>query len=165
MKKLLFNLFFLAGFILLAQNLQAQAPKMENAELFKSYLKTVYDAYEKGNGGDMFNYYTADATEIGPDGSLTSGIAALKASWATFEKMMDEKPKFTYQLTSSRMITPDVAIITWDSNSDIKIGGQQIGGKATAVAVVVKKGNRWMIEFDGLTPVIPMPDAAATGNK
>lgn len=165
MKKGLFILSFFAGSIFVGQNLHAQAPKMENAELFKSYLKTVYDAYERGDVAAMFDYYTTDAAEIGPDGSLTSGLAALKASWASFEKMMDEKPKFTYQLTSSRMITPDVAILTWDSDADIKIGGQQVGGKATAVAVIAKKGNRWMIEFDGLTPVIPMPDLSAADKK
>ena len=165
MKNLLVNSFFFAALVLSTQNLQAQAPKMENAETFKAYLKTIYTAYEKGNIEEMFSYYTQDAAEIGPDGSLTSGLAALKSSWASFEKMMDAKPKFTYNLTSSRMITPDVAIVTWDSEADIKIGGQQVGGKATAVAVLVKKGTRWMIEFDGLTPVIPMPGQPTTGNK
>ena len=165
MKNLLVNTFFFAALVLSTQNLQAQAPKMENAETVKAFLKTVYTAYEKGNIEEMFSYYTQDAAEIGPDGSLTSGLAALKTSWAAFEKMMDAKPKFTYNLTSSRMISPDVAIITWDSDADIKVGGQQIGGKTTCFAVLVKKGTRWMIEFDGMTPVIPMPEMATTGNK
>ena len=165
MKNLLVNTLFFAALVLSAQNLQAQAPKMENAETVKAYLKTIYTAYEKGNIEEMFSYYTQDAAEIGPDGSLTSGLAALKSSWASFEKMMDAKPKFTYNLTSSRMITPDVAIVTWDSEADIKIGGQQVGGKTICMAVLTKKDNKWLIEFDSMTPIMPMHNPAASGNK
>ena len=76
--------------------------------------------------------------------------------------MVDGTPKFTYQLTSSRMVTPEIAIITWDSDADIVIKGQQMGGKATGMAVLKKKGNGWQIQFDSMTPVMamPMPEAA-----
>lgn len=131
---------------------------------FKAYLKEVYDTYEKGDTKGMFSYYADNAAEIGPDGRLTSGKKALEESWTAFEKMMDAKPKFTYNLTSYRFITPDVAIVTWDSDADIKMGGQQIGGKTIAMAVLHKKDGRWLIEFDSLTPVMEMPAETAKGN-
>lgn len=70
---------------------------------------------------------------------LIMGIKNLEASWKMFDGMVDGTPKFTYQLTSSRMVTPEIAIITWDSDADIVIKGQQMGGKATGMAVLKRK--------------------------
>ena len=165
MKNILFSTFFFSVCTLLTHTLQAQTSTKTNDEaMFKAYLKEVYDAYEKGDNLAMFAYYTENAAEISPDGHLTSGKKALQESWAAFEKMTDAKPKFTYNLTSYRYVTPDVAIITWDSDADIKIGGQQIGGKAIAMAVLHKKAGRWLIEFDSLTPILEMPAQPADKN-
>ena len=163
MKNILFHSLLTLALGFFAATLAAQSTGTTKDEaMFKAYLKEVYDAYEKSDAQSMFSYYTENAAEIGPDGSLTAGKKALQESWATFEKIMDAKPTFTYSLTSYRYITPDVALITWDSDADIKIGGQQVGGKATAMAVLRKEKGRWLIEFDSLTPVMAAPPA--TGN-
>lgn len=134
--------------------LQAQT---DNQATFEAYLKKVYDAYENGSDDVMWAYYTDNASEISPDGRLTNGKSAMKASWAEFMTMVDAKPTFTYALTSWRLIQPDVALVTWDSVADIKVQGQQYGGKTSCMAVLHKKKGEWYIEFDTMTPVLEMP--------
>ncbi len=154
MKTFSISSFTLMMAILFSTNLQAQK---DNQATFEAYLKQVHDAYQSGNDEAMWAFYTDQAAEISPDGRLTSGIQALKASWNEFMKMVDSKPAFTYKLTSWRLITPDVALVTWDSSADIKIQGQQVGGSTICVAVLHKINGQWKIEFDGMTPVMPMP--------
>jgi uncharacterized protein (TIGR02246 family) len=147
------SLFTLLVFIC-SYGLQAQS---DDHKTFEAYLKKVYDAYESGQAESMWKYYTASASEITPDGHLSSGKDVLKAGWDEMMKVVDERPKFTYKLTTSRLITPEVALVTWDSNADIKIQGQQVGGPAACVAVLHKIKGKWQIEFDGMTPVLSMP--------
>lgn len=157
---------------------QGKPPKlpMENKMSFENFLKAVYTAYENKDYKALKNYYSRVAGEIGPDGSMIQGMKYLEPSWKAFDAMLDEKPTFTYKLTSSRMINSEIGIITWDSEADIMMKGQQIGGKATGLAVLKKRNDSWLIEFDVLTPVIPMalptpdpaptpaPEAAPSGN-
>lgn len=164
MKKLLLSTLAICGLFLFTQNLQAQSNKAE-FESFKNYLDQVYKDYDGANVDLILKLYTADAQEIGPDGSLVSGVAGLKANWDAFVKMLDKKPVFTHKLVSARTIRPDVAIITFEQDADLLIGGQQVGGKTICMAVLSKKDNRWLIEFDSMTPVVPMPMPAATSNK
>ena len=51
----------------------------------------------------------------------------------------------------------DVAILVWDSSADIKIKGQQVGGKTKGMALAHRTAGKWLIEFDSITPVISMP--------
>lgn len=166
MKNLISFVLILAGFLsatnlVSAQGKPAKLP-MENKATFETFLKDVYTMYDKHDYKALKNMYERQASEIGPDGVLILGLKNLEASWKLFDQMVDPTPKFTYQLTSSRMITPEIAIVTWDSDADIKIKGQQVGGKATGMAVLKKKGNGWQIQHDQLTPVMtmPMPEAA-----
>lgn len=154
MKKLI-NGFIALLFISFAfQNVHAQT---ENEATFKAYLKNMYDAYQGDNADAMWAYYTENGAEIGPDGHLSNGKAALKAGWDAFMKMVDGKPSFTYELTSWRLISPEVALLTWNSTADIKILGQQVGGPTTCAAVLHKINGKWMVEFDTMTPIMPPP--------
>lgn len=129
----------------------AQA-QTDNQATFEAYLKTVYDAYETGGYDKLMQHYAPTASEIGPDGRLISGLSTLKAAWDEMDKMLDAKPKFTYQLTSWRLVTPDVALITWDTEDEFQIQGQKIVGKHTASALLRKEKGKWLIEHDQLTP-------------
>lgn len=178
MNRILYSILLCITIVVCNTTLSAQAKPaklpMENKANFEKYLKEVYDAYERMDYKALKNnYYSRMAGEIGPDGSMIQGIKNLEASWKAFDAMLDERPSFTYQLTSSRMITNEIAIVTWDSDADIKVKGQQLGGKATGMAVLKKKNDSWIIEFDVITPVIPMmaptmpeakPDAAPEAN-
>lgn len=162
MKTLLLNLvlFFSLGFCAQTATAQTAADKAALETMWNSVLH----AFDSGDMEAMWAAYTDDAAEIGPDGSLTSGKAALRASWDGFMKIVDEKPKFTYTNISYRFITPDVAIATWDGDADIKVGGQQVGGKTKGMAVLHKINGKWFIEFDSITPLMQMPAQAPTGN-
>ncbi|MEZ4958547.1 MAG: nuclear transport factor 2 family protein [Saprospiraceae bacterium] len=153
MKSFIFGACTLFTSLFFVQNISAQ----DNQATFEAFLKKVYTAYENGNDDAMWAFYTDAAAEISPDGRLASGKQALKASWDEFMKMTDGKPSFTYKLTSWRLLTPDVALLTWDSTADIKMQGQQVGGPTSCVAVLRKVKGNWLIEFDGMTPVMPMP--------
>lgn len=153
MKSFIFGAFTFFSILFFAQNAAAQ----DNQATFETYLAKVYDAYQSGNDDAMWAFYTDNATEISPDGMVTSGKQNLKAGWEQFMKMVDSRPTFTYKLNSWRLITPEVAIITWDSTADIKIQGQQVGGPSTSSALLHKINGQWKIEFDSMTPVLQMP--------
>jgi len=155
MKTNLFQLILLVAFGFLTNAVQAQT-KADEAAL-KSFWKDVWTAYDSGNDDKMFAYYTENACEINPGGIITCGKKALIDSWNQFMKMVDTRPKFSFSDPSVRFITPEVGIISWDSGADIKIKGQQIGGKTKGMAVVHKINGKWLIEFDSLTPVMQMP--------
>ncbi len=148
-------LFFLSGF-----GVQAQKAGSEEAAIIDFWKKT-WDAYQAGDLEKMWAAYTDEAGEIGPDGSLTVGKANLKASYDAMMKMVDEKPTFTYENPSVRILSPEFALMTWNSSADFKINGQQVGGKTTGVAFLRKINSAWKIEFDALAPVMQMP---GTGN-
>ncbi len=162
MKKIIYSILLCCAFTVFTTTLSGQAKPaklpMENKVNFEKYLKEVYDAYERMDYKALKNnYYSRLAGEIGPDGSMIQGVKNLEASWKAFDAMLDERPHFTYQLTSSRMITNEIAIVTWNSDADIKVKGQQLGGKTIGMAVLKKKNESWVIEFDVITPIIPMP--------
>ncbi|MDO8366103.1 MAG: nuclear transport factor 2 family protein [Saprospiraceae bacterium] len=131
-----------------------------NANAVHTAISKAYDAFMPGGNVETgWAAYTDEAAEIGPDGSITFGKKALREAWDGFMKMADEAPKFKYENVQVRMLTSDVALAVWDSEADIKIGGQQMGGKAKGMAVLRKINGAWKLEFDSVTPVMPIPGA------
>jgi uncharacterized protein (TIGR02246 family) len=107
----------------------------------------------------MWSFYAENACEIFPDGSMITGAANIKAAYDQFKGMLEGTPTWTMSKPNIRFITPDVALLTSDIVSDIKLkGGQQVGGKATFATIVRKTNGRWLIEFDSQTPVLQMPE-------
>ena len=156
MKLTLFGTLALLAFTFISPAVQAQTAS--DAAAISAFWEEIWTAYQSGDTEKMWSSYTEDAAEISPDGHLTSGKKNLRESWDAFMKMVDQKPEFTFANPSVRMLTAEFAILTWNSEADIKIGGQQVGGKALGMALVRKIKGRWMIEFDSLTPVMEMPE-------
>lgn len=125
----------------------------------------VTKSFNSGNDEHGWSYYTDNAFEISPDGSIITGKKPLRENWSTFMKMTDTKPTFKYTNPSVRIITSDVATITFDSEADIKIQGQQVGGKTKGFAVLHKINGKWMVEGDAIVPVTPMPDMTASNDN
>jgi ketosteroid isomerase-like protein len=169
MKKIIYSVILCTVFSISATAVSAQGKPaklpMENKASVEKFLKEVYDAFEKKDYKALKNLYDGRAGEISPDGSLTMGIKNLDAAWKAFHAMIDEKPSFSYQLTSSRMVDNDIAVITWNEEDDIKIKGKQIGGKMIGMAVLKKRNDSWQIQFDCLTPVTAMPMPPAMPEK
>ncbi len=129
-----------------------------NANAVHSFITETYDAFANGDDAKGWAGYTEEAAEIDPMGNITFGKKALLEGWDGFMKMADEKPVFTYSNVLVRMLTNDVALAVFDSEADIKIGGQQVGGKTKGMAVLRKINGQWKLEFDSITPIIPMPE-------
>ena len=127
-------------------------------------ITTAYDAFIAGDakGWDL---YTNEVAEIDPTGNITFGKKAMLEGFNEFMKMADETPKFSYSNVLVRMLTNDVALAVWDSEADIKIGGQQVGGKTKDMAVLRKINGAWKLEFDSLTPMLGMPALDAAGKN
>ncbi len=156
MKNILFSAIALLFVSLFTSNANAQTAADEAA--VKTFWKQVWKAYESGNVDEVMKVYTDNACSITPDGRLQSGKAAMKADWEAFTKMADAPPKFTYEEPTIRVITADVALVTYSTQADIKIGGQQVGGKMLGMAVLHKINGKWTIESDSSTPVIEVPE-------
>lgn len=155
MKNILCTLLTCCAFALFTPTSHAQTAAEEAA--VKSFWNETWATFDAGNVEGMWAAYTDDAAEIGPDGTLTTGKKALRESWDMFMKMADAPPTFKYENPSVRILTPDIALVTWDSEADIKIGGQQLGGKSKGMAVLHKIKGSWKIELDTLTPIMEMP--------
>lgn len=151
------KLFFLLLSTLMTLQLSAQNKPDALDRKFKQLLSDWYAAVEQENF-DWSKYYTKDACEIDPGGILICGMDNLIGNWKEMMKMVDEKPKFTYKYLSYRLITADVAIMFFDSNADVKIKGQQVGGPVKGAAVLRLVNGNWLVEFDSITPIVPMPD-------
>ncbi|MBL7813546.1 MAG: SgcJ/EcaC family oxidoreductase [Saprospiraceae bacterium] len=151
-------------FLSLFCSLNAQSSTDEAA--IKKLFSDVTSAFNEGDYKKGFTYYTNNAFEIGPDGSLISGKKALTDSWSEFMKMSDTKPVFTYSNPSLQWVTADVAVLSFDSEADIKIQGQQVGGKTKGIAVCHKVNGKWLIEADAVVPITtpPSPEATAQNN-
>ena len=162
MKNILFNLLLCCAFALSTQIANAQTAADEAA--VKSFWKEVWQAYETGDINKVLPYYTDQAQEIGPDGRMLTGKAQLRENWEGFMKMLDAKPAFTSSEPNIRFITPDVVLITSDTQADIKMGGQQVGGKTKDSVLLHKIKGRWYVEFDSMTPVMEMPAPPTSGN-
>lgn len=156
MKNILFSALLLLIGAATAPNLNAQSAADEAA--IRTFWKSTWEAFQQGNTEQMWAAYTENAQEITPDGLLASGKPSMRASWEEFMKMVDAPPAFTAENLNVRMITGDVAILTWDTTADIKIGGQQVGGPTKCMGVVRKVNGSWKIEADVMTPVLQMPD-------
>lgn len=133
-----------------------------NANAVHTFITQAYDAFIAGDEEKAWAAYADDAAEIDPVGSVTFGKKALREAWDGFMKIADETPKFKYENVQVRMLTNDIALVIWDSETDIKVGGQQMGGKAKGMAVVRKIKGQWKIEFDSITPILGMPALDAT---
>lgn len=157
MKNIFFNALLTLALGFFATTATAQNAADEAA--VKTFWKDVWKLYESGNIDEVMKIYTDNASSITPDGRLQSGKAAMKADWENFLKVVDSAPKFSYEEPSIRVITADVAIVNYSTQADIKVGGQQVGGKMLGIAVLHKVNDKWMIESDSMTPVIEMPEA------
>jgi len=121
----------------------------------------VYTAFSTDGFQTLKPYYTEKAIEIGPDGKLLNGLKAIEENWSQLGPVMDAKPQFTFQLTSWRLITSDVALITWDSHDKFFLFGQTMESDNTGAALLRKEKGQWLIEYDHLTPKVPFPDPKA----
>lgn len=156
MKNIFFSTLALLLLSLFSSSANAQTAADEAA--VKTFWKEVWKAYESGNVDEVMKLYADKACSITPDGRLQSGKEAMKTDWENFTKMTDAPPKFSYEEPTIRVITADVAIVTYATQADIKIGGQQVGGKMLGMAVLHKVNGKWTVEADSSTPVIEMPE-------
>ena len=150
------NIFFtILTLISLNVNAQTAADQAAVGKMWDDVWKT----YESGNDAQIWAFYAENATEIYPDGSMVSGVKAMKEGYEMFKSMLESKPTWTISKPEIRFITPDVALLTSNIVSDIKLkGGQQVGGKAAFAVIVHKVKGQWLIEFDSQTPVMQAPE-------
>ncbi len=146
--------FFIAGFF------SATAQSKNDETAVENTFKAAYEAYNKGDSKAGIAFYSENASEVSPDGSIMSGKTALLKGWDAFMKMVDEKPSFRYSNLSVRFISSDVAILTWESNDEFKIQGQKVTGNMRCLGVMKKTNGKWLMEADSVTPITPAPQQA-----
>jgi uncharacterized protein (TIGR02246 family) len=140
-------------------SLSASAQSTAETELNKMWTD-VWKTYEGNDLSKVWPYYAEKATEIYPDGSMMTGLSNIKAGYEQFAGMLEGTPTWKTTPPVIRLISSDVALLTSEVVSDIKLkGGQQIGGKSTFALIAHKVNGKWLIEFDSQTPVLQMPAA------
>lgn len=156
MKNILFPSLLVAFGCLLSFSTSAQ--NAEEAAVLKMWNE-VWALYEANDMDKIWAYYTDDAVEIYPDGSMIRGKEGIKAGYEQFSTMLEGTPSWKASPPVVQFITRDVALLTSDVEADVKLkGGQQIGGKSTFALIVKKQNNKWVMVFDSQTPVMQMPE-------
>lgn len=118
-------------------------------------MADAFNAWAAGDVDKGSAVYAVDAIEIGMDGSIVHGRQAMIDGWNAFMSMVDEAPKFTFENVQVRFLTADVVLATFDSAADIKMGGQQVGGQVSWLAVLQKISGKWQIVADAGVAVMP----------
>jgi uncharacterized protein (TIGR02246 family) len=158
MKNFLFSTLTLL-FVSLFATPSLQAQNAAEAEILNMW-NDVWKAYESNDLAKVWPFYAEKACEIYPDGTIMHGTATIKAGYEQFIGMLEGTPSWSATKPNIRFITPDVALLTSEVVSDIKLkGGQQVGGKSTFALLARKANGKWLIEFDSQTPVLQMPPA------
>ena len=122
----------------------------------KTFWNNLWEAYTTGNAVEIYAHYTENATMTTPDGNTLVGKHAIIDSWNEMVEMIDEKPKFTYSNLTISFSSKDMASLSWDNTTDIKIEGKQIGTSVKETAVVHRLNGIWLIESDFMRPLIQM---------
>lgn len=152
------NTFLFSLILLLSSFSTLRAQSAAEAELLKGWDE-IWKAYSSNDMTKVWAFYAENATEIYPDGSMAAGVATIKAGYEQFSAMLEGTPSWKMDKPVVRFITPDVALLTSNIVTDMKLkGGQQIGGKGTFAVIVHKVKGKWLIEFDSQTPVINMAE-------
>ena len=154
MKTILLQLAMVFGFGLVNSSIHAQTIT-DDVEI-KSLWKNIWTSLASNDVNKMFDYYTDNACEITPDGNMTCGKVELIENWKSFVNMIDEKPRFKVSDPSIRYLSPEIGILSWNSENDIKLDSKQIGGKTKSMSLIHKINGKWLIEFDAITPVLQM---------
>ena len=73
--------------------------------------------------------------------------------------MLEGTPSWKISKPEITFFGSDVALLTSDITTDVKLkGGQQIGGKANFATIIQKVNGKWLIVFDSQTPMQEMPE-------
>ncbi len=154
MKTSLFQIILIFVFASVISTVKAQSTNDEAS--LKIFWNNLWEAYATGNAVQIYSNYTDNATMITPDGNTLLGKNAIIESWNEMINMLDEKPKFIYSNLSINYNAKDMATLSWDNATDIKVEGQQIGGNLKETAVVHRLNGNWLIESDTMRPLIQM---------
>jgi len=153
MKSSLIQLIIVFVFASITTTISAQNTDVDKV---KTLWSNLLDAYNTGNHDKIFSYYADNASMVTQDGSLIEGRKELIESWKGMMIMLDQKPAFSYANLTVSFVSSDVAKLNWDNTTDIKIEGQQIGGKLKESAVLNKINDNWVIVSDTLRPFMGM---------
>lgn len=157
MKNYVFAAFALLFSCVFAQNAAAQSNAATEAELRKMW-GAIWQAYEANQLDQVWPYYQENAVEVYPDGSMAVGVAQIKSGYESFSGMLESAPTWTMTPPVVHVLSSDLALMTSEVTTDMKLkGGQQIGGKSTFAVIVRKVKGQWLIVFDSQTPVMTMP--------
>lgn len=158
MKKVLISALTLFFLCLISLNANAQTASNEEAVVLKMW-DDVWQAYESGDEAKMWSFYAENACEIYPDGSKLCGVKAIREGYEFFKTMLEGTPSWKISKPEITFFGSDVALLTSDITTDVKLkGGQQIGGKANFATIIQKVNGKWLIVFDSQTPVQEMPE-------
>lgn len=132
---------------------QSAADEKAINDLFSKMMKLS----ETGDVDAMISYYAEDATAIFYNGMVVNGKKALHETMKQY--MANPNPDETMEIdqTSVRFLDASHAILVYYMHGTTVMEDQKIDWKGVGTALLVKKGNAWLIELNQDTPVMEMP--------
>ncbi|MGA9191310.1 MAG: SgcJ/EcaC family oxidoreductase [Anaerolineales bacterium] len=112
-----------------------------------SLLKAYEDAWNTHEAGSVAAFFSLDADMVIGNHPKATGRNAIEASWAAYFSKIDEARKAEFELESSRMVTPEVAIIDVSSTtSGAAHSGDELPTRlARGTWVLVRDRGQWRI--------------------
>ena len=142
--------------------------KFDNPAVFEVYNQAM-QAFEKQDAQALANLFTANADHINPLGGIVRGKEALIANYTFVFKMFAQMPKpdkYNREVLeqNTRYITPDVVLSTYKERETASYGTKSQVEEMTYSVLLVKKGDKWLIESLTITPKSEMPPMQTAKN-
>jgi uncharacterized protein (TIGR02246 family) len=138
------RLLVLAGVVIVAPSLVAQAPVAIEEAAVKAVLTRMIDAFNAADFSAVASTYTANGTMIVGDGTQHTGRAAIERFFVDMRTSLPTYTRFHARITGVRFVTPDVAVL-------LSEGGFMIPGETDVAperfglqsVIAVREGGSW----------------------
>lgn len=157
MKNIFFSTLALLLTSLFASNANAQTAADEQA--VRNTIDKAVEAYYTADAEKMTAFYAENATAIVYTGHKLSGKKAIHES--TVEMLKTEKPSpnnFKFKTGSVRFLNANTALAIADLSGTTQMGDQTINWEGVCAIVLSRHGDKWLIELEANTPIMPMPE-------
>jgi len=130
------------------------AQAVADSSALREYVEAYENAMSTHDPTAVAAFFSEDADLVPGNLPALHGRGAIEAWWRTYFETQEPERRGTFDVTSTRFLTPDVALV----NLAITSGGIGVGGevlptrKARGLWLLRRPGGQWLIEAARILP-------------
>lgn len=142
------------GVVVTALPGEAEAQAVADSAALHEYVETYENAMSTHDPTVVAAFFSEDADLVPGNLPVLNGREAIEAWWRAYFERQEAERRGTFSVTSTRFLTPDVALV----NLAITSGGVGAGGeelperKARGTWLLRRHGGQWLIEAARILP-------------